>query len=117
MLAKDTQVESMRNELKNVGFQITDLKRQKSLSQKETFVYRTDTIYVKQIEYINTVSDPAELKVVRSGAVQEQPELMELAKAQEDETDDMIFPSYSNTNIKQASETIKLKFGTFTAKN
>ncbi len=113
---KDTQVASLGNELKNVELQLTDLQKQ-PLSQKETFVYRTDTIYVKQVEYITIVSGHDEPMEIVSDPLEEQSEQLAMTKVPEIKTDDAIFPSYSNPRNKQTSESIKLKFGSFTAKN
>ena len=114
---KDTQVSSLGGELKKVELQLTELRQQKPLSQKETFVYKTDTVYHKQIEYITVVSDPVEPAEIGFDPLVNHPEQTGIAKVQVNEMDDAIFPSYSVKSTNQASETIKLKFGSFTAKN
>ncbi len=114
--SKDTQVAFLGNELKNVKIQLADMQHMEPLTQKETIVYRTDTVYLKQVEYITAVSDPTEAKEITIGTVAEQPEQVETAKVQERETDDVIFPSYSNQGNRPPSETIKFKFGPFVAR-
>ncbi len=113
--SKDTEIESLGNELEYVGLQLTDIQQQKPLLLHETIVHRTDTVYLKQIEYITRVSDPVESKEIATDAFVDQTEQMETGKVQEIK-DDVIFPSYSKLDTKQEAETIKFKFGSFIAR-
>ena len=113
---KDSQVATLGSELRNVELKLADLQLQKPLSQKEVFVYQTDTVYLKQVEYITTITypdEPVEKDIVPSV---EQTELIGIAQVQQDQMDDAIFPSYSSQRNSQPSETIKIKFGSFTVK-
>ena len=113
---KDSQVATLGSELRNVELKLADLQLQKPLSQKEVFVYQTDTVYLKQVEYITTIAypdEPEEKDIVPSV---EQTELIGIAQVQQDQMDDAIFPSYSSQRNSQPSETIKIKFGSFTVK-
>lgn len=113
---KDSQVTTLGSELRNVELKLADLQLQKPLSQKEVFVYQTDTVYLKQVKYITTIAypdEPEEKDIVPSV---EQTELIGIAQVQQDQMDDAIFPSYSSQRNSQPSETIKIKFGSFTVK-
>jgi hypothetical protein len=112
--AKNNQVESLRNKLISVELQLTDLLKQKSLFPKETIVYLTDTVFLKQVEYITSVSDPVVSKEITPGTLGNQREQTETVIAPELETDDTIFPSYSSQGNRHKSETIKFKFGSLT---
>lgn len=111
---KETQVESMGKELRNIELQLTDLQQQESIVKKETIVFRTDTVFIKQVEYINNTPDPMEMKVVSTSTIQDPDEQEEIVTAQESSRDDAIFSNYSYPGNRQQSETIKFKFGSFT---
>lgn len=113
---KNNQVESLRKKLNNLELRLVYLQKQKPLSQKETIVYLTDTVYLKQVEYITSVSDPVESEEIATSALENQWEQTETDKQKEVETDDVIFPSYSNQGNRQQSETIKFKFGSITVR-
>ena len=108
--AKNTEVNLLATELKNVELKLSNLDQERPISQKETIVYRTDTVYLKQVEYITTVSNP----VIQNEdeVISEEVEFGKLAKAEnlENEIDDAIYPSLASQSKKQKSETIKLKF-------
>ncbi len=118
LLRKDIQVNTLSDELKNVELQLADLQQQKPLSPKETIVYRRDTVYLKQVEYITTVSDPVGSNEIAIGIVEDKAEQMETTTVPEMETDTAIYPSKSIQANNQQSETLKFKFGSFvTRKN
>jgi len=109
-ITKDKEVESLASELKNVKLQLSDWKQENPVSQKTNIVYQTDTVYLKQVEYITTISDPIvpNVKNIDSGEGQ----IEQLAKAEnmENEIDYAIYPSFASQGKKQKSETIKVKF-------
>jgi len=107
---KDSQVEALRDDLQHVELQLSNLQQKKP--QKETIIYRTDTVYLKQVEYITTVSDP--VKPDRILETVDLPEKTEITNVELNDTDGTIYPSYSYRSTK--SETIKLKFGSFAEK-
>ncbi len=109
---KDIEVESLEIELKNVELKLTNLMQQKTLPQMETYVYRTDTVYLKQLEYI-TISTPVESKETTVDVLESIANQKEIAYVQE--MDDIIFPSYSSRGNGPQSETIKFKFGSLSA--
>lgn len=108
--SKNTAVSLLASELKNVELKLSDLNQEKPIAHKETIVYRTDTVYLKQIEYITTVSNPVMQN--EDMVISEEGEIEQLAKAEnlENEIDDAIYPSFASQGKKQKSETIKLKF-------
>lgn len=112
---KNIEVESMSCQLNNVELQLTDLLQQKPLSQKETIVYLTDTVYLKQVEYITTIADPMEPKMKSIATAGEQSEQIETSIIREKEIDYIIYPSYSSQGKNQQAETIKFKFGSLSA--
>ncbi len=114
--SKDQEVESLGNELKQVQQKFTNLAQQKPIAQKETFVYRTDTVYLTQIEYITAIVDPVEPKEVATHKKEEQTELVESTYLPEREIDEAIYPSKLKMGKRQQSEPIVFKFGSLTAR-
>jgi len=108
---KNSEFASLGNELKVVEKQLVTLKNQPGV---ETIIYQTDTVYIKQIEYVTVVElEPSvaveAVEVVESIKTETNPEI-------ESQTAKVIYPSYSYTS-KNKTETLKLKFGTFASKN
>jgi len=108
--SKDTQVSLLARELKNVQIKLSDLNQERPIIQKERIVYRRDTVYLKEVEYITTVSNPViqhEEKVNLDDG-----EFEQITKADnlENEIDEVIYPSVESQGKKQTSETIKVKF-------
>lgn len=114
--AKETNAASLGNELKSLEIKLSELQQQKPILQKETLVYRTDTVYIKQIEYVNNTPDPMELKVVSANSSLSESDEMETTIAKEIETDQAIFSNYTYQDKRHASENIKFKFGSFTTR-
>lgn len=112
---KDSQVVLLGNELKNIELKLTDVQQQQSVPRKEMIIYRTDTIYVKQVEYISTTRDPMVLSVVRTEKDSELIEGLEEINTQERRSE-AIFSNDTYRANKQPAETIKIKFGSFTAR-
>ena len=111
---KNTEVESLGNELREVEFQLADLHNEEPLSIKETIVYRVDTIYLNQIKYITRASDQIQTKDINPEIKENQAGRVEVSRIEDEEMDDIIFPTYSSEqNSKQSSESIKLRFGSF----
>jgi hypothetical protein len=115
LYAKEIQTASLGDELKSLELKLTEMQLQKPTSQKETFVYRTDTVYVKQIEYINTISDPVEMNIITTGNEADPDALIKIAQIKVQETDDEIFPSYTRQNDRKQTETRRFKFQSFSS--
>jgi len=107
---KNDEVETLASELKIVESQLTEMQADRLLKQRETILYRTDTVYLKQVEYITTVADPVIPNEIMS-VPEENPGEQQLTKAGSDEweIDDAIYPSVASSK-KQKSESIKFKF-------
>jgi len=113
--SKDTEIESLGNQVNITDLQLTNLQQQNPLPQKESIIYRTDTVFLKQIEYITSVSEPIDAEEFAVVSEKKQLLNMEKGKNQEIEIDHIIFPSYSSQDKGQKSETIKFKFVSLTA--
>ena len=110
LASKNIQVESMGIELRQMEVQLADLQNQDQ-PQKESFIYRTDTVYLTQVEYITRFEEPESNEIIETVG---DPEILDIAQV-ESEMDVAIFPSYSYRNTA-ASESVKLKFGSFAEK-
>ncbi|GJM30722.1 MAG: hypothetical protein DHS20C17_33570 [Cyclobacteriaceae bacterium] len=107
---KEAQVDSLTDKLKNIAQPLIDL------PQKERIIYKTDTVFVKQIEHITTVSipEPPNENMLNDTVIQTKP--AQSAISQQREIDDLIYPNYSSLSGKQKQETLKFKLGSFTAR-
>lgn len=108
--SKDAEVKLLANELRDVELQLSGLEQMKPISQKEILVYRTDTVYVKQVEYITSISNPVIPMEKTIDFDLEKSEQLAQAEKQQNEIDEVIFPSFVSQGKKQKSETIKVKF-------
>lgn len=107
---KNMAVKSLATELKNVEHKLSELNQERPIAQKETMVYRTDTIYQKQIEYITIISDT--IPQNKDNSTLDTGDVDQFAKNKiiESEIDDAIYPSFARRNKNQKSEIIKVKF-------
>ena len=117
--AKDLQVQTLAGELKSLEAKLVNNQQipEKPLSEPSQIVYRTDTVYIKQIEYITTVSSPATQAVNLPEDEVFEPARMESDVAQKRETDDIIFPSYQAQSKKQPTESMKFRIGSLVTKS
>jgi len=114
---KSKEVETLGNQLQRVELQLGNLQQQTPPPVKETVVYRTDTVYVTQVKYITVPTDPEDGKEVITKADEEPAQQVVANEARQMKTDDAIFTSSSNRRSAPASETLKLKFGSFAQKD
>lgn len=112
---KDAQLDSLGNELRNIELKFTGLRQRDQVPLKEHVIYQTDTVYVKQFEYIT--EEPEESKEIAIDSMRKEQLYAETTKAKEMETEDAIFSNYSKQDDLQQSESLKLKFGSFTTRN
>ena len=117
--AKDLQVQTLAGELKSIEAKLVNNQQipEKPLPEPRQIVYRTDTVYIKQIEYITTVSSPATQTVNLPEDEVFEPARMESDVAQKRETDDIIFPSYQAQSKKQPTESMKFRIGSLVTKS
>lgn len=111
--SKNTELVSLKEELKTVEARFEDANQQLPQAPKEKIVYRTDTIVVRQVEYVTVVEKPEESEAFTS-AKAEEPEAAVAHLAQKT-TDDIIFPS-SRLNESQTG-TNKIKFNPFSSRS
>ena len=113
--SKNAQVEILEMDLNDMEHQLTSLqeRNKENQNQDKMYVYRTDTVYLKQVEYITTVSNPPDPEPEVEQL--QEPDKTDLVDAALLETDAAIYPSYSYKNTT-STETIKLKFGSFREK-
>ncbi len=114
---KNKEVETLGNQLQRVEQQLGNLQTQTPPPVKETLVYRTDTVYVTQVKYITAPGDSEDGKEVITKADEEPAKQIVATEASQIKTDDAIFTSSSNRRNAPASETLKLKFGSFAQKD
>jgi septal ring factor EnvC (AmiA/AmiB activator) len=114
---KDTQLTSMKNELKNVEMRFASMDQQTPVSPKETVVYRTDTVIVKQVEYVTVVEKPAETETLTASSDMYDNQNVAIVQLNENTTDDEIFPSSRLNDKQKKSEAVRLTFSPFTSRS
>lgn len=121
--AKDIQVQTLAGEFKTLEARLANNQQipkqviEKPKYEQAQIVYRTDTVYIKQVEYITTVSIPMTPEVNLPEDEVFEPARMQSDVAQKRETDDIIFPSYQTQSKKQATESMKFRIGSMVTKS
>jgi hypothetical protein len=106
--SKNDQVTQLAEELKVVESKFNDVKQVEFVEVSERIVYKTDTVYVKQVEYV-TKYEPSTI------AKEVQQPLADGALAKNDQRpaniEYAIYPRYSDRQQNIKSEKVKVKFG------
>lgn len=110
---RDAQAKLLENKLGQMEQMLAGLQAEKPPISKEVIIYRTDTVYVKQVEYIAIAADSTRSKELIANGLEEPLEKKKATVLPETKTDDVIFLSSSNQSRNQPSESIKFKFGAF----
>ena len=107
--SKDKKLGTLMVELQNVEQKLINLHDSKPEEFTERIVYRTDTVIVRQIEYVTREVDPLIAKEINH-----KPDLInEKADVKIDNNNKInyaIYPSVARHDKNQKSETIKVKF-------
>ena len=104
--SKEGQLRLMDAELNDVRLQLANLQRPPAVAQKEKIVFLTDTVFIKQVEYVNENPVIASKQTAKEERNIQNPNV----KREHSEFDQAIFPSYVGSNTSQKSEAIKVKF-------
>lgn len=115
--SKDAQLTSIKNELENVEMRFSSMDQQLPLPVKESIVYRTDTVFVKQVEYVTVVEKNENNEALTAASDVNENQNVAIVQGKEITTDDEIFPSSRFINEQKKSETVKLTFSPFTSRN
>lgn len=110
LLSKNKEVQSLVAELKNVEQILTELAEERQIAQKKVIIYRTDTIYQKQIEYITVVPDTIIQYKDYKTLEETQVTKYAIAEISNQDIDNEIYPSFASRNKDQKVERIKVKF-------
>jgi len=108
--SKDQELGTLMDELKNVELKLNDIQHQQPEISRETIVYRTDTVVVKQIEYITRNPNPVIAMETSSDNQKTRAENIEPNNKRNTSVNYAIYPSMASQNRNQKSETIKVKF-------
>jgi hypothetical protein len=112
--SKITQMSEMTDHLLLAESKLTKVVQANPGIQKDVIIYRTDTVYIKQVEYITTSDQPLRTPEPAVEAAANDPQLL-VTQVRENKKEDIIFPAERIRSEAQDSETIKLKFAAFTA--
>lgn len=107
--SKDQELSSLTNELKNLEVQLTDLQIPQPQEQQERIVYRTDTIVLRQIEYVT--QDPIPVLAAESSDKKQESDSSNTSNNNvKSNINYSIYPSVAREDRNQKSENIKIKF-------
>lgn len=81
----------------------------------EKVIYRTDTVYIKKVEYVTVIQKPDESESLVASNLTDTKEEMTIAKLNQNTTDEIIFPSRSLKDNKV--ESTKIKFTPFSSRS
>ncbi|MEM9831048.1 MAG: hypothetical protein AAF944_10450 [Bacteroidota bacterium] len=112
LYTKDTQAELLATRLGAMEQTLASLQAEQPPAPKKVIIYRTDTVYIKQVEYVAIAADSTHSEKLIADR-SEEPLEKEATLPHETKTDDVIFLSSSNQGKNQPSESIKFKFGAF----
>lgn len=112
---KDAQVSLLTNQVKESESKLAEIFQTNPAVQRNHVIYRTDTVFIKQVEYITTAPQLIDVPDPVAEVAEIEPQ-QELTQVQENKRDDIIFPADRIQSGAQDSETIKLRFGTLTAR-
>ena len=82
----------------------------------EKVIYRSDTVYVKKVEYISAIPETASTENTVEDP-DSQVSMTNLDASGNNKFDEVIFPSKSYPASDKKTETIKIKFSAFTARS
>jgi len=112
---KDAQVSLLTNQLKVSESRLTEAVQANPARQRDHVIYRTDTVYIRQVEYITTATQLIDEPDPVAEVAEIEPQ-MTVTQVPENKKDDIIFPAERIQSSAQDSETIKLRFGVLTAR-
>jgi hypothetical protein len=110
--SKNAELVSLKEELQSVEARFEHANQPLPLAPVERIVYRTDTLVVREVEYITVVQKPEESESFAI-AKAEEPETT-VAHLDQSVTDDIIFPSSSLKENQAGSN--KIKFNPFSSR-
>jgi hypothetical protein len=115
---KNSQLVSLTDKLDGVEQQFNDLQHRTPALAKERIVYQRDTVFLKQVEYVTVATDTNKINhSINKNADLPQREGVTLVGLNENKIDDVIYPSPQDTNKKQKTESIRVRFSSFTARS
>jgi len=113
--AKAAQVSLLINQLKVSESRLAEAVQTNPAGQRDHVIHRTDTVYIRQVEYITTSTQLPNEQDPVAGVAEIEPQLA-VTQVPENKKDDIIFPAERIQSGSQDSETIKLRFGALTAR-
>jgi len=110
LMVKEQQVSEMAGELRMVEIELSAIKNEPQQVGRELVVYKADTIYIKQIEYVtvsgnNPETAPTSPQVIQASIEEESTEDLDA------KFDAVIYPNLARGRSQQKSESVKVKFG------
>ncbi len=105
---KTNQIASLTKQQMALNKKLSDIKTTPAV-HREQIVYRTDTVLIKQVEYITRVAEPLEPmeQSMEKEAFLKHKTTNKTTKSRK--VDDIIFPSHQSKN--KPPETLRVKFG------
>lgn len=111
--SKTYLIDSLQRELAQIESQLANIQQISKMPPEQVIVYQTDTVYLKQIEYVTVLTENPD---TTKTSMESTPLVAKETASQA--TDNDIYPSYVVSNRKPQPEPKKFKFGaSFAAPN
>lgn len=116
IFAKETRVNTLQTELHQVAAELAQFRRKQPLVRASNVIYRTDTLYLKEVEY-RAVASQRDDTPQKSAVPFDKEKQVERTTVPPDEQkkDDIIFPSRREAGHENQSEPLRVKLGAFAA--
>jgi len=108
---KNQQVSVMASELKEFQIKLASMEQTAPPGNKEVYIYRTDTVYLRQVEYVTVQAESSMDEGDGKTIVVEAKNTMQESAIADDKFDQVIYPSFAHERSKQKREPMKVKFG------
>ena len=111
----DQQLNQLLQEIHELKYQLDEIQKvQPNMATLERIVYRTDTVYVREVEYVTRTEAPIELAEVSDPQVEDQDQIIH---AQNTVVERAIYPGYNSYTAEQKPEKVRIRFGNLRAKS
>jgi hypothetical protein len=112
---KDQQLSELLEEIHKLKYKLEEIQHEQPTDVgRERIVYRTDTVYVREVEYVIITEPATVMNEVRQNQEESQDEAMH---AQNTVVERAIYPGYNKYAADQKTEKVRVRFGNLRAKS
>ena len=112
---KDQQLKELLDELQELKYKLDEIQNERPATMtRERVVYRRDTVYVKQVEYVTKMETPIVIADVDELQMENEDESMHVQNAV---VQHAIYPGNNKYTADQRTEKVRVRFGNLGAKS